>query len=220
MADAMRPSGRVRLCPSRPSFLAGAGRPRSCTAAKFWRTRSTLVSRLTDRLVPEATTAIEPKPRFDAPRSTYRGTTECLSESADSEAADRLEMAAVPDSEGAPLSRRRVDRMGMPWRRSAWSTASASAPICDAIRAHPGGGRRKRMLRRAASSTGRRLIPSGSRRRCPRSLARGSSGRVAVCALQLSGRAGRGDHTYTIFEGTSEIQRLVISRAITGIHIP
>ena len=25
--------------------------------------------------------------------------------------------------------------------------------------------------------------------------------------------------TYTIFEGTSEIQRLVISRAISGIHI-
>jgi alkylation response protein AidB-like acyl-CoA dehydrogenase len=26
--------------------------------------------------------------------------------------------------------------------------------------------------------------------------------------------------TYTIFEGTSEIQRLVIARAISGIHIP
>ena len=25
---------------------------------------------------------------------------------------------------------------------------------------------------------------------------------------------------YTIFEGTSEIQRLVISRAISGVHIP
>ncbi|HEY0494626.1 MAG TPA: acyl-CoA dehydrogenase family protein, partial [Kutzneria sp.] len=25
---------------------------------------------------------------------------------------------------------------------------------------------------------------------------------------------------FTIFEGTSEIQRLVISRAISGIHIP
>jgi hypothetical protein len=25
--------------------------------------------------------------------------------------------------------------------------------------------------------------------------------------------------TYTVFEGTSEIQRLVISRAISGIHI-
>lgn len=26
-------------------------------------------------------------------------------------------------------------------------------------------------------------------------------------------------NTYTIFEGTSEVQRLVISRAISGIHI-
>jgi len=25
--------------------------------------------------------------------------------------------------------------------------------------------------------------------------------------------------TYTIFEGTSEIQRLIISRAISGVHI-
>jgi len=25
---------------------------------------------------------------------------------------------------------------------------------------------------------------------------------------------------YTIFEGTSEIQRLVIARAISGLHIP
>jgi alkylation response protein AidB-like acyl-CoA dehydrogenase len=25
---------------------------------------------------------------------------------------------------------------------------------------------------------------------------------------------------YTIFEGTSEIQKLVIARAVTGIHIP
>jgi acyl-CoA dehydrogenase len=32
-------------------------------------------------------------------------------------------------------------------------------------------------------------------------------------------RAGRAHATYTIFEGTSEIQRLVISRAISGIHI-
>jgi alkylation response protein AidB-like acyl-CoA dehydrogenase len=30
---------------------------------------------------------------------------------------------------------------------------------------------------------------------------------------------GRANATYTIFEGTSEIQRLVISRAISGIHI-
>jgi hypothetical protein len=30
---------------------------------------------------------------------------------------------------------------------------------------------------------------------------------------------GRFAWNYTIFEGTSEIQRLVISRAISGIHI-
>ena len=30
---------------------------------------------------------------------------------------------------------------------------------------------------------------------------------------------GRQVATYTIFEGTSEIQRLVISRAISGVHI-
>jgi len=26
-------------------------------------------------------------------------------------------------------------------------------------------------------------------------------------------------HTFTIFEGTSEIQRLIIARAISGVHI-
>jgi acyl-CoA dehydrogenase len=31
--------------------------------------------------------------------------------------------------------------------------------------------------------------------------------------------AGRVDQTFTIFEGTSEIQRLIISRAISGVHI-
>ena len=35
-------------------------------------------------------------------------------------------------------------------------------------------------------------------------------------AVDLTRRA---DATYTIFEGTSDIQRLVISRAISGIHI-
>ena len=30
---------------------------------------------------------------------------------------------------------------------------------------------------------------------------------------------GRSDNNYTIFEGTSEIQRLVIARAISGLHI-
>jgi alkylation response protein AidB-like acyl-CoA dehydrogenase len=32
--------------------------------------------------------------------------------------------------------------------------------------------------------------------------------------------AARAFHSYTIFEGTSEIQRLVIARAISGLHIP
>jgi hypothetical protein len=41
--------------------------------------------------------------------------------------------------------------------------------------------------------------------------------------MQVSGTGGRhgqGESTYTIFEGTSEIQRLVIARAISGVHIP
>jgi hypothetical protein len=28
------------------------------------------------------------------------------------------------------------------------------------------------------------------------------------------------ERTYTILEGTSEIQRLIIARAISGVHIP
>jgi hypothetical protein len=28
------------------------------------------------------------------------------------------------------------------------------------------------------------------------------------------------ERTYTIFEGNSEIQRLVVARAISGVHIP
>jgi alkylation response protein AidB-like acyl-CoA dehydrogenase len=35
-------------------------------------------------------------------------------------------------------------------------------------------------------------------------------------AISTYGRASR---TYTIFEGNSEIQRLIISRAISGVHI-
>jgi hypothetical protein len=35
----------------------------------------------------------------------------------------------------------------------------------------------------------------------------------------LAGRAGWGDRNFTIFEGTSEIQRLVISRNISGLRI-
>jgi acyl-CoA dehydrogenase len=33
-------------------------------------------------------------------------------------------------------------------------------------------------------------------------------------------RSGRRSVIYTIFEGTSEIQRLVIARAISGLQIP
>jgi acyl-CoA dehydrogenase len=54
--------------------------------------------------------------------------------------------------------------------------------------------------------------------------------RVTEEAIQILGGAGyvkdhpverwhRDSKIYTIFEGTSEIQRLVISRAISGIHI-
>ena len=38
-------------------------------------------------------------------------------------------------------------------------------------------------------------------------------------ASKLNERAAQVDSIYTIFEGTSEIQRLVIARAISGIHI-
>jgi acyl-CoA dehydrogenase len=38
--------------------------------------------------------------------------------------------------------------------------------------------------------------------------------------VDCAARRGPGSQTYTIFEGTSEIQRLVIARAISGIHIP
>jgi alkylation response protein AidB-like acyl-CoA dehydrogenase len=31
--------------------------------------------------------------------------------------------------------------------------------------------------------------------------------------------SGRNYRNYTIFEGTSEIQRLIIARAISGVHI-
>ena len=36
----------------------------------------------------------------------------------------------------------------------------------------------------------------------------------------MAARGGRWSAIYTIFEGTSEIQRLVIARAISGLHIP
>jgi alkylation response protein AidB-like acyl-CoA dehydrogenase len=37
--------------------------------------------------------------------------------------------------------------------------------------------------------------------------------------LDAAARHGRTSTIYTIFEGTSEIQRLVIARAISGVHI-
>ena len=61
------------------------------------------------------------------------------------------------------------------------------------------------------------------------------AGEVAVKAteeaIQILGGAGyvkehpveqwhRDSKIYTIFEGTSEIQRLVIARSISGLHIP
>jgi hypothetical protein len=36
----------------------------------------------------------------------------------------------------------------------------------------------------------------------------------------MSGLTGRRSGTYTLFEGISEIQRLVIARAASGVHIP
>jgi acyl-CoA dehydrogenase len=33
-------------------------------------------------------------------------------------------------------------------------------------------------------------------------------------------RSRRAENSYTIFEGTSEIQRLVIARSVSGLHIP
>jgi len=35
----------------------------------------------------------------------------------------------------------------------------------------------------------------------------------------VSGQPGQWGSSYTIFEGTSEIERLVIARAISGVHI-
>ena len=36
----------------------------------------------------------------------------------------------------------------------------------------------------------------------------------------MPARGGRRSMRYTIFEGTSEIQRLVIARAISGVQVP
>jgi multidrug transporter EmrE-like cation transporter len=42
---------------------------------------------------------------------------------------------------------------------------------------------------------------------------------ISVACNALSCAHGALSNTYTIFEGTSAVQRLVISRAISGIHI-
>jgi alkylation response protein AidB-like acyl-CoA dehydrogenase len=41
-----------------------------------------------------------------------------------------------------------------------------------------------------------------------------------ACSADVWRLAQRTEATYTIFEGTSEIQRLVVARAISGLHIP
>jgi hypothetical protein len=41
-----------------------------------------------------------------------------------------------------------------------------------------------------------------------------------ACSEDLSLLPLRGEVSYTIFEGTSEIQRLVVARAVSGPHIP
>jgi alkylation response protein AidB-like acyl-CoA dehydrogenase len=38
--------------------------------------------------------------------------------------------------------------------------------------------------------------------------------------MDVHALVGRSDVIYTIFEGTAEIQRLVIARSISGLHIP
>jgi alkylation response protein AidB-like acyl-CoA dehydrogenase len=40
------------------------------------------------------------------------------------------------------------------------------------------------------------------------------------CSADACVLAVRSEMIYTIFEGTSEIQRLVIARMISGLHIP
>ena len=42
---------------------------------------------------------------------------------------------------------------------------------------------------------------------------------VIVISSELPELLGLSDRIYTIFEGTSEIQRLVVARAISGSHI-
>lgn len=44
--------------------------------------------------------------------------------------------------------------------------------------------------------------------------------RTCACSADRCARVARRHVSYTIFEGTSEIQRLVVARAISGLHIP
>jgi hypothetical protein len=41
-----------------------------------------------------------------------------------------------------------------------------------------------------------------------------------ACPMDVHALVGRSDVIYTIFEGTSEIQRLVVARSISGLQIP
>ena len=41
-----------------------------------------------------------------------------------------------------------------------------------------------------------------------------------ACSMDLRALILRTAVSYTIFEGTSEIQRLVVARSISGLHIP
>ncbi len=43
---------------------------------------------------------------------------------------------------------------------------------------------------------------------------------MGTARRELAALFARGDVSYTIFEGTSEIQRLVVARSISGLHIP
>jgi hypothetical protein len=42
----------------------------------------------------------------------------------------------------------------------------------------------------------------------------------SCCSADVHALVVRGPVNYTIFEGRSEIQRLVIARMISGLHIP
>jgi hypothetical protein len=49
---------------------------------------------------------------------------------------------------------------------------------------------------------------------------RGSLADARPNSSAVYGRVGHRLGTYTLFEGTSEIQRLVVARALSGMHIP